>query len=95
MNSFQIVATVRVYWPVQSSGSAQVPHNFRSYSQEFLVLGRNKLVDLRDLIKCPVDYYVSGDVSDNPDKKTTSKRNKEEYRSGFFYIDGCFYNDMR
>ena len=66
------------------------------------------MTELRDFIKCSVDFMISEDISDNPFSITTNpvtgkqercwdskKKNKEVYRSGFFFIEGCFYNDTR
>lgn len=70
--------------------------------------GSNTLSELRDFIKCPIDFMIPDDVSDNPfatvvnpvTGKTekcwdSKKKYKDIYKSGFFYIEGCFYNDMR
>ena len=64
--------------------------------------------DVRDMIKCPVDYMIHEDVSEAPfevvknpitDKVEKSwdskKKNKEVYKSGFIFMEGCFYNDTR
>ena len=66
------------------------------------------LSDIRDLIKCPVDYMMHEDMSDNPFDTTKNpltgkvekmwdsrKKNKDVYKSGFIYIEGCFFNDTR
>ena len=60
------------------------------------------------MIKCPVDYMIHEDVSEAPfevvknpitDKVEKSwdskKKNKEVYKSGFIFMEGCFYNDTR
>ncbi|KAL9644172.1 hypothetical protein ABK040_005636 [Willaertia magna] len=47
--------------------------------QEFLVLGSQSLTDLRDCIYCLNDYIPGG----------------QSIRSGYFFIENVFYNDMR
>jgi len=58
-----------------------------------------QLTELRDLIKCPSDLVIAGEMSNNPKltPKEASKmqKAKEMYRSGFIYVEGTFYNDMR
>jgi hypothetical protein len=66
------------------------------------------LSQLRDFIKCPVDHMIPDDVSKEPFSVSVNpstghpaycwdekKRNKDLYKSGFLFIEGCFYNDMR
>lgn len=62
--------------------------------QEFLVLGSECLTELRDKIFCTADGMILGDHSDNPDQMSQSTA-KEECKSGFFFIEGVFYNDRR
>lgn len=35
-----------------------------------LVLGRQKLTDLRDMVRCENDLTIPGDVSENPDTES-------------------------
>lgn len=101
-----IVISVRVYRPIKNNPRQPIS-SFR-YVQEILLLGTNTLSDLRDFIKCPVDYMIHDDVSENPFEMTmnpitgrmeriweSQRRNKDVYKSGFIYIEGCFYNDTR
>ncbi|XP_031557356.1 snRNA-activating protein complex subunit 3-like [Actinia tenebrosa] len=62
--------------------------------QEFLVLSHQKLTSLRDKIYCASDHVVPGDHSDNPNLLQVAKC-KDICKSGFFYIENVFYNDMR
>ncbi|KAJ8299842.1 hypothetical protein KUTeg_022589 [Tegillarca granosa] len=62
--------------------------------QTYLVLGSQKLTELRDKITCVNDFAVAGDLSENPDDVTRYYA-KDIYKSGFFYFEGVFYNDMR
>jgi hypothetical protein len=51
--------------------------------QKLVVLGSQKLWELRDAIICPSD------------EKLNSARLRMSRPSAFFYIEGVFYNDMR
>ncbi|XP_033750151.1 snRNA-activating protein complex subunit 3-like [Pecten maximus] len=62
--------------------------------QKFQVLGSQRLSDLRDKISCVNDLAIAGDFSENPDDNSGFYA-KDVYRSGFFYIEGVFYNDLR
>ncbi|XP_021365620.1 snRNA-activating protein complex subunit 3-like isoform X2 [Mizuhopecten yessoensis] len=62
--------------------------------QKFQVLGSQRLTELRDKISCVNDLTISGDFSENPDD-TSGFYAKDVYRSGFFYMEGVFYNDLR
>jgi len=62
--------------------------------QEFLLLGSQCLTELRDKIFCPADGMILGDQSDNPDQ-ISQLAAKEQFKSGFFFIEGVFYNDRR
>ena len=88
---------VRVYRPFKHSDrNPTVPTNAIKYNQEIHLLATSKLSELRDCIKCPADEIRMGDVSENPTAPDSNfQRAKEVYKSGFFYINGCFYNDMR
>ena len=104
----QILLTVRLYRPIKSTAknAASAMTTAHRFVQEIYLLGSNTLDQLRDLIKCPGDYIVPGDVSDTAppmkneeiflgnigDKKQTAR---DTYKSGFFYVNGCFYNDTR
>ncbi|XP_048583981.1 snRNA-activating protein complex subunit 3 isoform X2 [Nematostella vectensis] len=62
--------------------------------QEFLVLGEQKLTTLRDKIYCNSDHIVPGDHSENPDLSCHATA-RDICKSGFFFIEEVFYNDMR
>ncbi|XP_069137305.1 snRNA-activating protein complex subunit 3-like [Argopecten irradians] len=62
--------------------------------QKFQVLGTQHLSELRDKISCVNDLGIGGDFSEDPDD-TSGFYAKDVYRSGFFYIEGVFYNDLR
>ncbi|GLT95197.1 hypothetical protein SLE2022_128930 [Rubroshorea leprosula] len=61
----------------------EVYHNVRKWAkiQEFLVLGQQKLTELRDKIYCLSDQVMQKARQHDP--------------SGYFLIEGVFYNDLR
>lgn len=61
------------------------------FRQEFQVLGSNFLSELRDKIYCQCNFGPFFDISENPFED--HKQNHVD--SGFFYINGVFYNDTR
>ena len=89
----EFVASVRIYRPLNNTQSSAIAG--MRYAQEILVLGRNLLCDLRDHIRCNMDFISAGDVAQDPFKPGKRIRANDLYKSGFFYIEGCFYNDMR
>ena len=93
----QVIVVVRVYRPFKHiDRNPTVPSNAIKYNQEIHLLATSKLSELRDCIKCAADETRMGDVSENPTAPDSNfRRAKEVYKSGFFYINGCFYNDMR
>lgn len=87
---------VQVLRPIHSSHHAgEGRKQFLAIAdQEFLCIGSQPLVALKDLISCQIDINVPGDCSDNPDishKPSAGEINS----SSFFFINDCFYNDMR
>lgn len=90
-----VVVVVRVYRPYrhlapfQSYGQTSI-----KYAQEILLLGHHTLADLREKIWCPADMNAVG-----PQQVDTlacpATRAGDVYKSGFFYIEGTFYNDLR
>ncbi|XP_062575704.1 snRNA-activating protein complex subunit 3-like isoform X2 [Saccostrea cucullata] len=86
-----VLITVHVHQPNNTSQGFNMK---LSLDQTILVLGCEKLTDLRDKITCVNDLALAGDLSENPDF-TPEHYAKDLYKSGFFYIEGCFYNDFR
>ncbi|CAH1796287.1 unnamed protein product [Owenia fusiformis] len=85
---------VRVYQPYFPSSSRL------ALEHEYWVLGHQCLTELRDKIRCVADLTIEkleeGDFSDNIDvSKEGEPTAQEVFPSGFFYIEGVFYNDMR
>lgn len=87
---------VQVFRPEQkislNSPNNRLP-NFH-IDQEFMVLGCQYLTELRDKIECVSDKAIPGDYSECP-KLAPEITCKDLYKSGFFYFNGVFYNDMR
>ncbi|XP_076335950.1 proximal sequence element A Pbp49 isoform X1 [Tachypleus tridentatus] len=90
-----VLLTVQIFRPVQIV-SNQKYRGVESLlvDQEVAVLGQQKLTQLRDSIGCVSDIAVPGDFSENPNFPP-ELRAEDLYKSGFFYINGVFYNDMR
>ncbi|XP_015928419.1 snRNA-activating protein complex subunit 3 [Parasteatoda tepidariorum] len=93
-----VVLTVQIFRPEKRYSS----HTKNAYArfpifhvdQEFLILGSQYLTELRDRIQCVSDKAIPGDYSENPFQNIEITC-KDLHKSGFFYIDGIFYNDMR
>jgi len=85
---------VRVYRPFKHLQPFQYGHNSIKYSQEIWLLGHHSLADLRERIWCPADLNAVG--AQQVDTVTQpATRAADVYKSGFFYIEGTFYNDRR
>lgn len=97
----EILITVRVYEPFvykRNEGTKRKPR----LSQEFLVLGGQKLTELRDKIYCQCKFGPFTDISN--DFENIQRTDFDEQREnttnpgmdpGFFFITGTFYNDNR
>uniref|UniRef100_K1PHX7 snRNA-activating protein complex subunit 3 n=1 Tax=Magallana gigas TaxID=29159 RepID=K1PHX7_MAGGI len=86
-----VIITAHVHQP----NNTHLSFNMKiGLDQTLLVLGCERLTDLRDKITCVNDLALAGDLSENPDF-TPEHYAKDIYKSGFFYIEGCFYNDFR
>ncbi|KAK4295363.1 hypothetical protein Pmani_032070 [Petrolisthes manimaculis] len=93
-----IVLNVRVQRPYHKKMHLKRSCNrFPKHSQELLVLGSQKLSVLRDHINCINDMAVNKDLSHSPEFVQLSylTNNSMEFPSGFFYINGVIYDDMR
>lgn len=96
-----ILITVRVYEPFtykRGEGTKRKPR----LSQEFLVLGRQKLTELCDKIYCYSKFGPFTDISDDfesiqktdfDEPQETNMTNRSD--PGFFFITDTFYNDHR
>uniref|UniRef100_A0A2K6F913 snRNA-activating protein complex subunit 3 n=1 Tax=Propithecus coquereli TaxID=379532 RepID=A0A2K6F913_PROCO len=59
-----------------------------------LILGSQKLTELRDSICRVGDLQIGGEFSNTPDR-APEHIIKDLYKSAFFYFGGTFYNDNR
>ncbi|XP_022541684.2 snRNA-activating protein complex subunit 3 [Astyanax mexicanus] len=85
----EMILTFNVLYPVLFERFKYV----RAY-QTLLVLGSQKLSELRDGICCVSDLQVFGEFSSTPDM-VPQFISKDHYKSAFFFFEGTFYNDMR
>lgn len=95
-----ILITVRVYEPFaykRGEGTQRKPR----LSQEFYVLGRQKLTKLRDRIYCHCQFGPFKDISNDfesiqqTDLDHAQESTSKESDPGFFFITDTFYNDLR
>ncbi|XP_063770145.1 snRNA-activating protein complex subunit 3 [Pseudophryne corroboree] len=85
----ELVLTVNFLYPIIFQKHKEYkPH------ETILVLGSQKLTELRDVIKCVSDLQIGGEFSNNPDMAPENIC-KDLFKSAFFYFEGVFYNDMR
>uniref|UniRef100_A0A8C8ZGV4 snRNA-activating protein complex subunit 3 n=1 Tax=Prolemur simus TaxID=1328070 RepID=A0A8C8ZGV4_PROSS len=59
-----------------------------------LVLGSQKLTELRDSVCCVGDLQIGGEFSNTPDQ-APEHISKDLYKSAFFYLEGTFSSDNR
>nr|XP_045622629.1 snRNA-activating protein complex subunit 3-like isoform X1 [Procambarus clarkii]XP_045622630.1 snRNA-activating protein complex subunit 3-like isoform X1 [Procambarus clarkii] len=93
-----IILNIRVQRPYHKKTHMKKACNrFPTHSQELLLLGSQKLSDLRDALICINDLGVNMDLSADPQFYQMSHlpNNSMEFPSGFFYINGVFYDDTR
>ncbi|XP_043746597.1 snRNA-activating protein complex subunit 3 isoform X2 [Cervus elaphus] len=75
-------------------GELILSHKEHKPYQTMLVLGSQKLTELRDSICCVSDLQIGGEFSNTPDQ-APENISKDLYKSAFFYFEGTFYNDKR
>ncbi|ETE67125.1 snRNA-activating protein complex subunit 3, partial [Ophiophagus hannah] len=85
----ELVLTLNIFYPVIFQ-----KHKLRKPYQTLLVLGSQKLTELRDCISCVSDLQIGGEFSNNP-AQAPENISKDLYKSAFFYFEGVFYNDSR
>ncbi|XP_048360218.1 snRNA-activating protein complex subunit 3 [Sphaerodactylus townsendi] len=85
----ELVLTLNIFYPVIFQ-----KHKIRKPYQTMLVLGSQKLTEVRDSISCVSDLQIGGEFSSCPDL-APEHISKDLYKSAFFYFEGIFYNDMR
>jgi snRNA-activating protein complex subunit 3 len=94
MTDRKVLYCVRLYRPYKHLPHINAGNPVLKYTQEIWMLGDHTLADLRDSIKCTVDLNIVGDRQCDG-VTTPALRASDAYKSGFIYIEGCFYNDMR
>ncbi|XP_063996703.1 snRNA-activating protein complex subunit 3 isoform X4 [Pogoniulus pusillus] len=85
----EVLLTLNIYYPVIFQ-----KHKDHKPYQTVLVLGSQKLTELRDSISCVSDLQIGGEFSSQPDQ-ALEHISKDLYKSAFFYFEGIFYNDKR
>ncbi|XP_044010071.1 snRNA-activating protein complex subunit 3-like [Aphidius gifuensis] len=91
-----ILIEIRIFNPFVADSRHGPPSKRKiSLSRVISILGCQTLADLRDKISCISDLSVSYESSNDPSAAQHLLSNKNLYKSGFFYIENTFYNDMR
>ncbi|XP_064357382.1 snRNA-activating protein complex subunit 3 isoform X3 [Dromaius novaehollandiae] len=85
----ELLLTLNIFYPVIFQ-----KHKDHKPYQTVLVLGSQKLTELRDSISCVSDLQIGGEFSNQPDQ-APEHISKDLYKSAFFYFEGIFYNDKR
>lgn len=85
----ELLLTLNILYPVIFS-----KHKEHKPYATMLVLGSQKLTELRDAISCVSDLQIGGEFSKNPDLAPENIC-KDLFKSAFFVFEGVFYNDMR
>ncbi|KAJ7335463.1 hypothetical protein JRQ81_013404 [Phrynocephalus forsythii] len=85
----ELVLTLSIFYPIILQ-----KHKLRKPYQTMLVLGSQKLTELRDAISCVSDLQIGGEFSSHPDQ-APENISKDVYKSAFFYFEGVFYDDRR
>uniref|UniRef100_UPI00398F1055 snRNA-activating protein complex subunit 3 n=1 Tax=Pristiophorus japonicus TaxID=55135 RepID=UPI00398F1055 len=85
----EVVLTVNVYSPVIFT-----KHKENKPYLTMLVLGSQKLTELRDAISCVSDLQIGGEFSNTPDL-APEHISKDLYKSAYFFFEETFYNDLR
>ncbi|CAK9802379.1 snRNA-activating protein complex subunit 3 [Anthophora quadrimaculata] len=92
-----IIVYVRIYRPFAQrvkNGPKKECGSLLWLNNVLAILGSQTLADLRDKISCIADYTISKECSNNLDN-AIGPMAKDVYKSGFFFIEDTFYNDMR
>ncbi|XP_063978030.1 snRNA-activating protein complex subunit 3 isoform X2 [Diachasmimorpha longicaudata] len=87
-----ILLSIRVYKPYSSDPSYE---SKLKLSTVILMLGDQTLDKLRDKITCLSDLTIAEEISEDPQRGNRGIANRDIYKSGFFFIEDTFYNDMR
>ncbi|XP_015109445.2 snRNA-activating protein complex subunit 3 [Diachasma alloeum] len=87
-----IFVSIRVYKPYSSDSSCEAKLRLSSL---IVMLGNQTLDKLRDKINCISDLTIAEEISEDPRGGDRGVANRDIYKSGFFFIEEIFYNDMR
>lgn len=91
----EAILTVQFYRPVRSSTQFGNCHRYSFIcDQELSVLSSQCLTQLRDAFSCTTDITNPCDCSEDP-RKAHNNTAADFYKSGFFFINNTFFNDMR
>lgn len=95
--SNEAILTVEVYRPLHSVKKVTEAKSHMQIvpDQVYEVISSLPLSALRDQIRCVADNRHNREVSENPDVVTHGLDAGHVYKSGYFYINETFYNDMR
>ncbi|XP_075708020.1 snRNA-activating protein complex subunit 3 [Rhinoderma darwinii] len=85
----ELVLTLNILYPVIFQ-----KHKMYKPYETVMVLGSQRLTELRDAVKCVSDLQIGGEFSNNPDLAPENIC-KDLFKSAYFYFEGTFYNDMR
>ncbi|XP_054153063.1 snRNA-activating protein complex subunit 3-like [Oppia nitens] len=89
------IITVQLYRPIRFSTHFGNTHRYSFVcDQELEVLSSQWLTELRDTLTCVSDISNASDCSLNP-KVALTQTAADVYKSGLFFINNTFYNDMR
>ncbi|XP_003486019.1 snRNA-activating protein complex subunit 3 [Bombus impatiens] len=92
-----ILIFVRIYYPFLHRGKSAPKTECGTLLRlhnVIAILGSQTLAQLRDKISCIADFSISRECSNNLDN-AIGPMAKDVYKSGFFFIEDTFYNDMR
>ncbi|KAL7287430.1 hypothetical protein TKK_0018539 [Trichogramma kaykai] len=91
-----MLVIVRVYTPFTSRNKLSTGSLGKlSINLVVAMLGSQTLDKLRDVISCVSDMAISTEMSAAPIRSHATQMAKNVYKSGFFFIENTFYNDLR
>lgn len=91
-----MILNVQIFRPMsahENFNSNRLPHRYLA-DQEFQVIGRQSLTSLKEAISCVADINIHDDFSEKPEAAQNLAAS-DIYGSSFFFINDCFYNDLR
>ncbi|XP_011706096.1 PREDICTED: snRNA-activating protein complex subunit 3 isoform X2 [Wasmannia auropunctata] len=92
----EFLVYIRVYEPFKSHPSSfkhKINIPILKLNSIISILGCQTLYQLRQKIMCQSDLSITTEISENPYQKPGPMA-KNGYKSGFFYIEDTFYNDL-